>query len=109
MSGEFGEIEVLVKRFCRVVDAIENDRDKRECLPRIVAISQSLSEENSSQSSPAVNLVDSQPSENCDGKHSTWKVLRQFSREVAEIHLCRCERIVTRNRASLIQKHLRHG
>jgi hypothetical protein len=42
VAGEFVEVEVLVERLRRVVDAVEDDGDERECQTRLVTVPERL-------------------------------------------------------------------
>lgn len=109
MPRQFFEVPFLIEPLHVVVEAVENDGDESERVASFVAISQRLGQEKSPETLPLKVCRDAKPRQNRDRQSSTRQSLCRINRKVAEIHLPRRERVVTRDPLAFVEQDLRHG
>ena len=83
----------MIERPRSIIDTVQNDRDKSEGLPCLVAIPQRLSKQQVLQFQPLSRSTDTQPGEYGHRQCATWKLTNQFDRQISEIDLTSRKRV----------------
>src|SRR5438552_1350022 len=108
MAGKFLEMPSLVERLGCLVEAIEKDSDERKTLASFVTVAQCLCQEKLPQTLILSLRTDSKPCQYGDGQSPGRQTAGQIGRQVAEVHLCCRQSVVTGYRPSFVEQNFCH-